>query len=64
MNFPFAIKLSSEFLQGSNIYKLWENDSEITFLSIALVWRGYHFTCHKGNNSYKKNVKKKAINLD
>jgi hypothetical protein len=47
-------------LQGSNIYKLWENDSEIIFLSIALVWRGYHFTCHKGNNSYKKNVKNVA----
>jgi len=25
VNFLIAIELSSDFLQGSNIYKLWEN---------------------------------------
>ena len=33
----FAIKLSSDFLQGSNIYKWWENILKFIVLSIALA---------------------------
>ena len=40
MNFLFAIKLSSDFLQGSNIYKLWEKYAKFTFLSTALIRSG------------------------
>ena len=49
MNFLFAIKLSSDFLQGSDIYKLWENYTQICC--------SFYFAHYKGNNSYKKGIK-------
>lgn len=50
----FVIKLSSDFFfKDSNKYKFKENYTEYAFfLSVALVWNGYHFACRKGNNSF------------
>jgi len=52
MNFLVAIKLSSDILQGSNIYKLEEIYTQIIFPSCCSYYNGYHFASRKGNSSY------------
>ena len=49
MNFLIAIQLSSDFLQGWNIYKLSENYTTILSFCCCLLE-----ACRKGNNSYQK----------
>ena len=56
MNFPFAIKLSSAFLQDSK-----PNDTQICCSFHCSCQTGYHFACHKGNNLDNKVAK--ACNL-
>jgi hypothetical protein len=40
VTFLFAIKLSPDFFKGSNIYKLWENYTQICCPSIVLARPG------------------------
>ena len=58
MNFLFASKLlSSVFLQGSNIYKLSENYTQILLSFLLLLHEtGNIFAWCKGDNSYRKSI--------
>lgn len=53
MNFVFAIyeKLSSDFLHGSNIYKISENCTEIRCRFNCFSYNMYHFAHRKGMKS-------------
>jgi len=59
MNFLFGLRLSSDFLRGSNIYKLPEITlyTQIRYPSIALVRQGTSLLVVKRNNSYRKGIK-------
>ena len=48
------MKLSSDFLQSSNIYKLWENYTQKLFYPYP-IQTGYHLACRKGKKSHKTN---------
>jgi hypothetical protein len=50
VNGLFVIKLSSDFLQGSNIYKLWENYTEISSHFRCSCLNGDHFSVVKKIN--------------
>jgi hypothetical protein len=50
----FAIRLSSDFLQGSNIYKLWENYTDICWI---------HITVQPVNNLHKCKQKQCQIHI-
>jgi len=47
VNFLVTIKLSSDFLQDPNIYKLLENYTPI--ICRFCCWNRYYCNCHKGN---------------
>jgi hypothetical protein len=52
-----AVKFTSDFLQGSNIYKLNKIILEFFVLSIVLAWTGTCFACSKGNNMHNFRIK-------
>ena len=56
-NFLFAKKLSSNFLQGSNVYKISENYTQIRCRFNCFSYNMYHFAHRKGSNSYTQILK-------
>ena len=59
--FVFAIELYSDFLQGSNIYYIWEIHIQIRFPFHCSCYTGNPFTSRKRNNSFKIIKKRKIL---
>jgi len=55
-----AIKLTSDILQGSNIYIFQEHYTQIACLSVALAWNRNHFVLRKGH-TFETQIKKNGL---